>query len=278
MPFRFNTLLEDAEIDPAQVRLLRHLPRVGGRALLDAWRADRTVLEEYQSLQLAAKRAHFAHPYWASFAGTWDGRTVFIGLYSVGAPAALTEPVTLALSGNVNAPGEHDRYPTTRIESFERYEGRVYIDWGGGSSGKKAWVQRAYAQNKLVTELHLTTAEQPFPGYLALSKPLSELGDAPPHWIERLASAKGVYLLTCPRDGSLYVGSAAGDGGFWSRWSEYRANGHGGNLALRNRERSDYSVSILQVAGSSDTLETIVAAEQIWKGKLKSREFQLDLN
>jgi hypothetical protein len=271
MAFKFNSLLEDAGIDPGQVRLLRHQPKVAGRSLLDIWRTDQTLLEDYQSLQLIAKRAHFARPFWASFIGTWDGRTVFVGLYEIGEPTAICESVIAPISGGLEEANIFDRYPTIRSSSLNAYEGRLYIDWGGGSAGKRAWVQRAETQNKLITELHLAGVEEPFPGMLELAKPLSELADAPPGWIQRLAAARGVYLLACPRDGSLYVGSAAAEGGFWSRWAEYRANGHGGNVALVGRDPSDFVVSVLQVAGSADSADDVLAAEAVWKTKLQTR-------
>lgn len=43
------------------------------------------------------------------------------------------------------------------------------------------------------------------------------MGEAPPGRVQRLADARGVYLLACPRTGEVYVGSATGAGGFWSR-------------------------------------------------------------
>jgi hypothetical protein len=278
VPFRFNMLLEEAGIGPAEVRLLRHQPKVAGRSMVDIWRSDRAAIEGYQALQPVSKRAHFLRPYWASFIGTWDGRTLFSGLYSVGVPEAVTEPVVVPITGALEEPGVSERYPTARLEALKAYEGRLYIDWGGGSSGKRAWVQRAEAQNKLVTELHLDTAEQPFPGLMELSSSLSGLADVPPSWIQRLSAAKGVYLLTCPRDGSLYVGSATAEGGFWARWENYRSNRHGGNEGLIGREPSDFIVSILQVAGSADTDETILAMESRWKTKLQSRERGLNRN
>ncbi len=156
---------------------------------------------------------------------------------------------------------------------FWLYHGSV-----AGPSGKRAWVQRAEAQGKDVTELRLDGAERPFPGLMAFTEPLSALDAAPPGWALALASARGVYLLTCPRDGSLYVGSATGEGGFGARWAEYRANGHGGNVALRGREPADYVVSVLQVAGSADTADDILAAEAAWKRKLQSRAMGLNRN
>jgi hypothetical protein len=278
VPFRFNMLLQEAAINPEQVRLLRHQPRVGGKATLDVWRTDRVALEGYQSLQPLAKRAHLARPFWASFIGTWDGRTLFSGLYRVGEPQPVLAPITVPLSGAVEPPGTLDHYPTDRLDLLQPYEGKLYVDWGGGSSGKRAWIQRAEARDKIITELHLGGPERPFPGLMELSTPLSTLATAPPEWIQALSAAQGVYLLTCPRDGGLYVGAAIGEDGFWSRWSDYRANGHGGNVALLEREASDYVVSILQVAGSADADDVVLAMEERWKNKLQSRHLGLNRN
>jgi len=52
---------------------------------------------------------------------------------------------------------------------------------------------------------------------MAIASPLSVLGEAPSGWVQRLSEAGGVYLLSCPRNGELNVGSATGAGGFWSR-------------------------------------------------------------
>ncbi|WP_174275139.1 GIY-YIG nuclease family protein [Sphingomonas bacterium] len=278
MPFRFNILLEEAGISPAEVRLLRHQPNVAGKALADVWRTDQPLFEGYQELQASAQRASFTRSYWASFISTWDGRTLFVGLYAVGSPQAVDEAIVAPVSGHTHGAGELDRFPTERTEHLAAYEGKLYIEWGGGSSGKRAWSQRADLQDKLISELHLDTIEQPFPGLMKLATPLSALADAPPTWAQALASSRGVYLLTCPRDGSLYVGSATAEGGFWSRWSEYRANGHGGNIALVDRERSDFIVSILEVAGSANSSDDILAAEAVWKRKLQSRELGLNRN
>ncbi len=278
MPFQFNMLLTQAGIDPAQVRLLRHQPQVGGRSLADIWRVDRAMFEAYQGVQTASKRGQFSRAYWAAFIGTWDGRTMFAGLYEVGEPTCIEDQSVMPISGMVEEPGTVDRYPTRHSDLLAGFEGRLFVEWGGGPSGKRAWVQKAEAQDKTVTELLLDGSERPFPGLMDLSAPLSALDLAPPGWAHHLSDAKGVYLLTCPRDGSLYVGSATGVGGFWRRWSEYRANGHGGNVAMRDREASDYVVSILEVSGSTASQADILAAEASWKRKLLTRDHGLTRN
>ena len=275
---RFNNLLREAGVDPSDVRLLRHQPEVAGRALLDVWRSDMPMFEAYQALQPANARTSFARPCWASFIGTWDGRTLFAGLYEVLERVTVDAGGSDPLSGRAYEADSMDQYATRLLPELEGFRGRLFIDWGGGASGKRAWNQRADAQDKLISELHRDVAEAPFPGLLALTAPLSQLDAAPPSWMESLSAARGVYLLICPRDGSHYIGSATGAGGFWARWSEYRANGHGGNVAMIERERSDYTATILEVAGSSATLDDILAAEARWKVKLQTGTWGLTRN
>jgi len=93
-----------------------------------------------------------------------------------------------------------------------------------------------------------------------------------------LQSSRGIYLITCPRTREQYVGSATGDGGFWRRWQDYAQSGHGGNVALKSRDPSDYQVSILEVAGTAATTDEILGMEGIWKAKLQSREMGLNRN
>lgn len=279
MTLRFNMLLREAGIDPSDVRLLRHQTRLpDGRTPLELWRMDRDGFERYQSCQLTAQRAWFAGKWWASFLGLHDGRTLFAGLYEVGIPQPVATSLVLADTGLAVDTGLYDHYSTSLSNHLSAYSGRLYIDWGGGASGKRAWKQRADSQDKAITELHLYGDEAPYPGHMQLMAPLSHIAEAPPSWVAQLEAARGIYLLTCPRTGALYVGSATGSRGFWGRWMNYDADGHGGNVALRTRDRADWLVSIVQVAGSADSLDDILGMEALWKTKLKSRIFGLNRN
>jgi hypothetical protein len=117
-----------------------------------------------------------------------------------------------------------------------------------------------------------------FPGFLTFIESLSKLDKIPKTWITALQAAKGVYLLTCPKTKEQYAGSATGEEGFWGRWQDYINTGHGGNVALKSRNPSDYQVSILEVAGSASTRDDILKMEQQWKSKLQSREMGLNRN
>jgi GIY-YIG catalytic domain len=107
---------------------------------------------------------------------------------------------------------------------------------------------------------------------------LSELQSLAQSWATTLSAAHGVYLLTCPRTKEQYVGSATGQQGFWQRWLDYCRSGHGGNVALKSRDPSDYQVAILEVAGSSATDAEILQMESRWKQKFQSQEMGLNRN
>src|SRR5205085_7553697 len=80
---RFNPLLAQADIDPREVLLMRHMdPRARkGRTPYELWRDDRPAFENYQATQSFRNRPRLARPYWASFVGTARGDTMFAGMY-----------------------------------------------------------------------------------------------------------------------------------------------------------------------------------------------------
>ena len=147
-----------------------------------------------------------------------------------------------------------------------------------GAKGRSLGCNALTVQNKPIIELRPEFKEPEFPGFLNFMEPLSKIEGLPKTWIEILKQAKGVYLLTCPRTKETYVGSACGERGFWQRWVGYAQTGHGGNVILMSRERSDYQVSILEVAGTSAQDDEILKMESKWKKKLQSREMGLNAN
>ena len=287
MPLRFNSLLRDEGVDPAQVRLLRHQTgRVPGRTPYALWRDDRAGFERYQSIQNAAKRMRprFQSPYWAGFVAPPGGGTLFVGLYRselIGRASPDTiDPLTGGVIGAVEGgePIPCDLYRCEPASELSDYAGRLLIHWGDSPSANRAWVQRAGQQDKLIVELRRAFQEEQFPGFTKFLRPLSEVATMPSAWREVLRSARGVYLLTCPRTREHYVGSASGTDGFLGRWLGYVATGHGGNVGLRLRDPSDYVISVLEVAGSNATADDILTLETIWKVKLQSRDIGLNFN
>jgi hypothetical protein len=273
---RFNQVLSAGGIDPRDVRLLRHETRRHGLTPYALWRDNVSAFDDYQRLQKKARQAYFSSPVWASFVVTPDARTLFVGCYratfSGAVPADWIDPIS---GRDIDSFVDYDLYDTEVIDQFGELAGRLAIDWG---TGARSWAQRADNQDKAITELRRSFIEPPFPGFAAFVAQLSEIEVLPPGWRLALSQVRGVYLLTCPRTHEQYVGAATGEDGFIGRWRTYVMDGHGGNVAMRIREPSDYRVSILQVAGSAESIADVQAMEALWKTKLQSREMGLNRN
>jgi hypothetical protein len=273
----FNTLLREAGLPLADVRLIRHKDRnsARGRTPYELWRDDRPQFELYQSTQTIKNRKKFMAPYWAVFIVNLQDETMFAGIYAAKYRGLLEHDTPRPHMDGIDKAGSGDVYDLTLQDVLSDFIGKLFIDWGPGAL---AWVQHADRNNKPVIELRKAFQEPSFPGFLNFIQPLSKLNNIPQSWLSTLKSSRGVYLLTCPRTKEQYVGSASGEEGFWGRWQEYIQTGHGGNVGLKSRDPSDYQVSILEVAGSSATTEDIHKMEGLWQKKLQSREMGLNRN
>jgi hypothetical protein len=277
MTIGFNTILKEAGLNLADVRLLRHKDKRAskGRSPYELWRDDRQQFELYQSTQSFENRNKLRAAHWASFIVSPSDETMFEGLYSVKYRGVLEQDTRMPHMEGMDKAGSCDVYDLTLENALSDLIGRLIIDWG---AGERAWIQRADRQNKHVEELRREFKEPDFPGFLNFIAPLSKIENLPKSWIVALQSTKGIYLLTCPRTKEQYVGSATGENGFWQRWQDYVQNGHSGNVALKSRDVSDFSVSILEVAGTALTADDIIKMEGQWKLKLQSREMGLNRN
>lgn len=273
----FGLLLEAAGLHCSEVRLLRHQDRryPGHASPYVMWRDDRRRFEAYQQTQSFANAAVLDAPYWASFVGLPDRETLFVGLYRVSNVAPLPDDRRHPVDGRLEAAGSCNFYRLELSESLIEFSGRLLIDWG---AGYRSWIQRADRRPKAIVELRKEFSEPEFPGFSSFLCRLSEIDAMPRGWLSALSSTRGVYLLTCPRTREQYVGSAAGSVGFIGRWRDYALTGHGGNIALRSRDASDYQISILETVGSGATETDILQLEALWKTKLQSREMGLNRN
>lgn len=277
MPVLLNSVLIASNFRLSDVRLLRHKDSraTKGRTPYELWRDNRAQFDSYQSTQAIKNESKLEAPYWASFVGTPADETLFVGLYSVKNRQRLEEDRPMPHRDGIDPAGSCNVYDLTLEESLSDLIGRLIVQWG---DGERAWIQRADNQNKVVLELRTEFKEPAFPGFLNFVTSLSKIESLPRGWITTLQSSRGVYLLTCPKTKEQYVGSATGEEAFWNRWTNYVQTGHGGNVALKSRDPSDYQVSILEVAGTSATTNDILKMEQLWKSKLQSIEMGLNRN
>lgn len=263
---RFNTLLREAGLDPARVQLVRHQDtRFRGRPTpYSLWLAQDGRFETYQAIQ----RPGTFRVGWvtASFVKTFAGETLFAGVYQVGAAGPLPPDVHCPIAGPDDPKEGSLLHQVTRRPELAELEGRLFIDWGPGT---RSWVQLAGNQDKGVLEIRASRSEPPFPGFREFVLDLQELEAIPESWKTALRSVGGIYLLTCRRTGDLYVGAAYGAEGFFGRWRQYAADGHGGNVLLRAGLRREFQVSVLEVVGQATKPEDTGAAEQLWMRKLR---------
>jgi len=278
--FYFHEFLERIDLDPATVRLLRHDSRG-----LAAWRSGGPdAFGCFASFQRrnpspyagADTSCHFvAGPTLANgdasalFVGTtrildrwgWDGDRLPI----------IQEPAILE---SEQGREDVDAFDLEWLQAGNNFVERILLRWGPPAAAR-AWSQWGNRGQKEIVELRIDPHEPPFPGFSSFVARVSELALAPMAWQAALGSVRGVYLLVAD-DGGQYVGSAAGQDGFIGRWRGYAANGHGGNVILRQRGHQDYTVSVLEVASPDMSRDEIVAREAFWKDKLGVRAHGLN--
>ena len=175
MPLKLNQLLIDENIDPAQVRLLRHQTgKVSGRTPYTLWRDEPDAFDRYQTTQDSAQRARFSGSYWASFVAPPDGGTLFVGLYEIGiigaVPDGTKDPLSGLPVGYPESASSYDLYSCVKCAALSTYVGRLRVHWGDSASASRAWVQRADNQNKEVVELTPHFQEPDFPGFSAVKR------------------------------------------------------------------------------------------------------------
>lgn len=280
--FYFHEFLERIELNPAEVRLLRHDQRGlaswrrGGKNAFGCFASfQKRNPSPYAGVRLAC---HFlAGPTLEN----GDSSALFIGttrildqwVWNGGRLPVLQDAIILeAERGRENI----DAFDLEWLQRGGDFAERVLLRWGPPAAAR-AWTQWGNRQSKEIVELRVNPHELPFPGFSAFAARISELALAPLAWQAALGSVRGVYLLVAD-DGEQYVGSASGQDGFTGRWRGYAANGHGGNVVLRQRGYRDFTVSILEVASPDMARDDILAREAFWKDKLGARAHGLNAN
>ena len=242
-------------------------------------------LEFYQQCQ--SKQVFTGCDYVVSFLGIERTKAKFIGVYKVDGEEQLQRkplPENYPYPPIVEDGGYF--YKLEKVSGFEDLEDRAIIEWGGSA--------RAWAQNltkKEVVELLPKGYVRSFPGYLDFILKFDELRrivDSPDSnrvWHTALSAVAGVYLMIDTITGNQYVGSAYGKNGIMGRWTRYSKDGHGGNAKLQElmSERgseyaANFSFTILQMVSTSLSHREVIARENVWKNKLGSRAFGLNLN
>ena len=183
----------------------------------------------------------------------------------------------LGISGGVSFEGEE-------IETYKPFFGRVIVQYHKTSMAQGRYFSEL--QDELVVNQILPDVYdgEDFPGYDKVRLSYAQLEViircGKKDWIAALSNQKAVYLITDKNTGKLYVGSATSDSGMLlQRWSNYVANGHGGNkelFELVEREGFDYvkkhfQYAILENYNAKVEDRVILIRESWWKETLQTR-------
>ena len=183
----------------------------------------------------------------------------------------------LGISGGVSFEGEE-------IETYKPFFGRVIVQYHKTSMAQGRYFSEL--QDELVVNQILPDVYdgEDFPGYDKVRLSYAQLEViircGKKDWIAALSNQKAVYLITDKNTGKLYVGSATSDSGMLlQRWSNYVANGHGGNkelIELVEHEGFDYvkkhfQYDILENYNAKVEDRVILIRESWWKETLQTR-------
>lgn len=196
---------------------------------------------------------------------------------------------TYAATGfNWQARRKEYRYTLDPLPTCSELGGRLIVDFH--RPGRASYLlAETHCQKMTVHEIRPDRMHlQEFPGFKAVDLGWPDLEivvrQNTTSWRTALSNVAGVYLISDPADGKLYVGCATGEGGIWARWSQY-VDGHGNNIELRKliakvgKERArDFRFSILEIADVHASREEIVERENHWKRVLLSRTHGYNAN
>lgn len=276
----FFTLLKTYNIDPQDIRLVRH----GNKEIpvLETFQNDLTRFTEYTAWQRSGRFGH--SKYIALFAPAKGTTSLFLGIWAI---KGVTEnkdlkPLHLKLLKKFGLPERwferSVRYDLSLTNKMADLSERLIVQWGKSTV---SWVQ---TKDKDVVEIRAKNSIGEFTSHDRILLSYEDLGklikdsDSNATWVNALSNVYGVYLIKNTMDGRLYVGSAYGAGGILGRWTSYARSGHAGNKLLKDLDPRHFEFSVLEICPATMSADDVIARENRWKDCLGTREFGLNEN
>ncbi len=293
-PLTFNELLVRSGIDPAEVLVFRHRPWESKLNRAFDWIvAERPDLFDcYQDSHAPRTEASLLRAkYVASFIRHASDTALFVGLYERLGQQQMTEAeykmrpkhqelMALGMSGDFSTKdgrGTLFVFNLADTKWHADWRGKLVIKWPGGTRSWCRWADRNMFEIDAIAPSSLLTKAMPDWHQIALS--WAELSVIPAAWRAALAQWRGVYLIIDQSDGMQYVGSACGSANIIQRWDDYARSGHGGNRDLKGRDPAQFRFSILQLVSPDLSAGEVIALENSWKERLRTRApFGLNAN
>lgn len=248
---------------------------------LASWNGDANPLQVYfegwfDTWQSYQSKLNFSKPFVISLIQLPErDRWLFVGAHAV---------VNVAWDDERQ---EH-KYETVPVQACSELAGRLVVSHA--RTGRQAYLLGSSCADRLAVHALLPEAMQfeEFPGFKKVDLEWPDLAIICRHnttsWRTALSNVAGVYLISDPTDGKLYVGSATGEGGIWGRWSQY-VDGHGNNVELfqlvgrQGLERARvFRFSILEIADVHASQAEILERESHWKRVLLTRTHGYNAN
>ena len=184
-----------------------------------------------------------------------------------------------------------DSYTVNLVNLHQEYIGRLLIDHpGAGVKGSAFYLENYFNSLKVAQLFDKPFEGEAFCGYENIEHGFSQLEaifkQNKSDWKSALENVKGVYLIVDRSNGKMYVGSAYGDSGIWSRWASYIGTGHGWNDELTKlitangieHARKNFWFSILEFRSMRTDDPVIINREQYWKRVLQTNAFGYNKN
>lgn len=175
-------------------------------------------------------------------------------------------------------------YDADEVKEYEQYFGRLVVEYHNPCRTMGRKYENVMDELEVVQILNEQYTGNEFPGYenVRLSYPLLKniVDRQLPGWVDALRNQKAVYLITDTKTGKMYVGSATSQTGMLlQRWSSYAADGHGGNIKLRelvkqqglDYVKENFQYSILENYNARMDDGYILKRESWWKETLCTR-------
>lgn len=175
-------------------------------------------------------------------------------------------------------------YDADEVKEYEQYFGRLVVEYHNPCRTMGRKYENVMNELEVVQILNEQYTGNEFPGYenVRLSYPLLKniVDRQLPGWVDALRNQKAVYLITDTKTGKMYVGSATSQTGMLlQRWSSYAADGHGGNIELRelvkqqglDYVKENFQYSILENYNARMDDGYILKRESWWKETLCTR-------
>lgn len=182
-------------------------------------------------------------------------------------------------------------YEAEEIEEFRQYFGRLVLYYHNTNRAMGRTYKSLMNDLEVLEILSDQYDGDDFPGYENIRLSYTQLATIihrkKAGWLAALENQKAVYLITDKKTGKLYVGSATAQYGMLlQRWASYVANGHGGNVELKelvkekgfDYVKENFQYSVLENYNARMDDHYILSRESWWKTTLCSRSHGYNKN